>query len=87
MDSQLIDLLQRYLAGSADRDDLSQLTSDYDIWNAWQDVDPDIQALRDIIGELELLITEIAEGFREESELREASARVVHGYPRTPTRA
>ncbi len=71
--------------GTIDRRELDDLVNSYYIWNAWQDDDAEIVALRDLVGELELLLCEVGEGMRNESELK-AKARDLVGAATAPPR-
>ena len=53
MDDQLRGALVQYLAETMDRHGLQAVVSSYDVWNSWQDEDPEIIDIRPIIADLE----------------------------------
>ncbi len=75
MSPKLLQGLARFLDGTMSRRELARLVDSFDVWNRWQDDDPEIQALRPIIDDLDLLLTDVDEGLRGEPSLREAAAR------------
>ena len=61
MDTELPYALRIYLAGQATVVDLSLYVAGFDIWNTWQDGEPEIEECRRIIAAVEheaLLVTE-----------------------------
>jgi len=63
---EMLEALRRYLTGEASLAELSTAVTAFD----WDDVSPESLALRPVIGRLELLIEEVAEGFCDEAELK-----------------
>ena len=73
MRRDLNSILRGYLEGRVGRRDLRLFTAEFD----WDDDSIGALALRPLIGELELLLEEVGEGFRPESELRDFAERTV----------
>jgi hypothetical protein len=67
MGDELKQILQAYLEGRATRRDLRLLTVEFD----WDDTSPETLRLQPTIGRLDLLLEEVGEGLRSESELRQ----------------
>jgi hypothetical protein len=70
---ELDSILRRYLEGRASRRDLRLFAAEFD----WDDTSSGALALRPLIGELELLLEEVGEGFRPETELRSFVERIA----------
>ena len=86
MEPELNEAVRGYLADTASHALLADLVDSYDIWNADQDQDAEILALRPAVGRLELLLTEVAEGLRPETELRAVVAEIIAGTPNASRR-
>lgn len=69
MTEELRQLLSNYLAGEVHRRDLRQYFAEFD----WDDKSDEAVKLRDTIGRLDLILQEVGEGLRDESELQAAA--------------
>jgi hypothetical protein len=67
MGDELRQILRAYLEGRATRRDLRLVTAEVD----WDDASPEALRLQPSIGRLDLLLEEVGEGLRSETELRE----------------
>lgn len=67
MGDELRQILQAYLEGRATRRDLRLVMAEFD----WDDTSPEAVRLQPAIGRLDLLLEEVGEGLRSETELRE----------------
>jgi hypothetical protein len=65
--SELESLLSAYLEERASRRELGLWLAEFD----WDSADPEDVVLQDDVAMLDLIVTEVAEGLRPESELRE----------------
>lgn len=72
MDVTLYRMLERYLADAVSCADLIAYLAGFDIWNRWQDGDPEIERARLVVGEIDHLATLAQEGLVSEDELRQA---------------
>ena len=73
MRTELQSLLKAYLGGRASRRDLGIWLAEFD----WDCTDPDVIALQNEVATLDLILTEVAEGLRAESELQEIAVRLT----------
>ena len=72
--TELQSLLTAYLEGRASRYELGVWLAEFD----WDSADPEAVALQDDVATLDLILTEVVEGLRPESELREIAARLAN---------